>query len=160
MPPLSVSLPPQWAIAYPHFPSRPPRPLGRSLDPLCQPLFSSHQCLFLSHMPGQASWGTGLYSYTHRGRHGQRRPWRGAALGPPGPVQPEEALVEVGFMARTCMARRGLVGGCTQVFQDLCSWRRSWLGRGSGLRPTWLWGDPTVWGSGPATQQAPWGLSK
>ena len=96
-------------------------------------------------MSKQASWGAGLYRCSHRGWCSQRRPWRGAALGPAGPAQPkealsgvalglpgllrpEEALVEVGLRARTREVHGGLVGGSTQVHQDLHGWRVPWEG--------------------------------
>ena len=62
----------------------------------------------------------------------------GAALSLPGPVWPEEALVEAGLRAGTRTALGGLVGAGTQVCWDLHSRRRPQLGWGSALGLMWL----------------------
>ena len=43
-------------------------------------------------MPTQASWGAGLHTCAQMGQHSQRKPWRGVALGLPGPMLPAGAL--------------------------------------------------------------------
>ena len=74
----------------------------------------------------QASWGTGVHRHTYRG---WRRPWRGAAFGPPGPTRPEEALSGQASDLGSTQSAEALAGA-TQV-RNSCSRKRPCVG-GSG----------------------------
>ena len=108
MPPLSVSLPP------PHGELQPipvssvgtPRPLGRSLDLLCQP----HLCMCFSHQYLLLKLAQSTHGRT--GQLGHRPP----QVCPQGLAQPEEALEGCGAQpARTHAARGGSGVGRAQA---------------------------------------------
>lgn len=139
VPPLSMSLPPWWAMAYFHLPSSPLKPLHRSLDQLCQLHFcvcSAHQCLFLELVQSACT----CVGQCLQGPTQLEESLEGAVLGLHGSTWPEETLLGAAFRVPgptrrlwrrrgsgpgTQVARRGPGGGVAQD-QDLRSWRGPW----------------------------------
>lgn len=96
LPPISVLIP-WWATAYSCLSSKPPKSLGRSLDPLCQ----SHLCVCSSsqHLFLKLAWRT----HSRAGQMGCRPP----KVCLQRPVQPEVALEGSGAQAARTWATRG-----------------------------------------------------